>query len=425
MAKVDQRRFDNPSSKWLTARQAAARLGVKLQTLYAYASRGLVTSARGERGRPRLYSNDDIARLKARHDARAGHGPVAGAALRWGEPVLDSSLTAIGPRGPCYRGHAAIDLARSDTPFEAVADLLWTDAAPDASRDWPTPSMGVPAARVVSLLGAETPPIRALYVLLAVLAAREPAMSWHDAPTIASRARSTLRRIAAALALPHGLARARAALEANGMGEIVAVALGARGVKEAGRAINRALVVIADHELNASSFAARVCASTGADLHACLLAACSALSGPRHGGVTAQVEALVFEAKRDDRAAATLRSRAARGDSVPGFGHPLYRDGDPRTAVLLETARELAPREPRLRTIEALVEAAADMAFGAPTVDIGLVALSFALGLGPGAALCIFAAGRSAGWVAHAIEQYEAGFLLRPRARYVGRPSGA
>ena len=105
---VDQRRFDNqPRDEWLDAREAAGRLGVQTRTLYAYVSRGLLRSVAGERGKQRLYARDDVDRLRARHDARAGHGAVAAGALRWGEPVLDSAITAITPRGPVYRGHVA------------------------------------------------------------------------------------------------------------------------------------------------------------------------------------------------------------------------------------------------------------------------------------------------------------------------------
>jgi citrate synthase len=417
--KVDQCRFDNPRSGWATARQAAALLGVKVETLYAYASRGLVTSARGERGRPRRYLRDDLLRLKARHDARAGHGAVAAAALRWGEPVLDSALTAIGPDGPRYRGHTAVALARADIPFEAAAELLWADAPLDPRRRWPEVSFAPSAAVLAKLLRPDCARVAPIHLLLAALAAGPPMPPPRSTEMTMSHARSVIPRVAACLGLPLGPAHVKRALASGAVGDIAATALGATG-GDAGRAVNRALVVVADHELNVSTFAARVAASADADLHACLLAANATLTGPRHGGMTAQIEALIAEARRPDRAAETVRGRATRGEHVPGFGHPLYRAGDPRTAVLFELAHAIAPREARLRVLDALVDAATGMGFGAPTVDAGLVALANALGMVAGSAICLFAVGRSAGWVAHAIEQGEAGFLLRPRARYVG-----
>jgi citrate synthase len=115
-----------------------------------------------------------------------------------------------------------------------------------------------------------------------------------------------------------------------------------------------------------------------------------------------------------------VRERIGRGEALPGFGHPLYPDGDPRARVLLDSAAAIAPRCPALRTLTALAGAARDAGVAPPTVDLGLCALAFALGLPPGSAVSLFVMGRTAGWVAHMLEQREAGFLLRPRARYVG-----
>jgi citrate synthase len=179
-------------------------------------------------------------------------------------------------------------------------------------------------------------------------------------------------------------------------------------------------VVSADHELNASAFAVRVAASAGADLYACVSAGLAALSGPRHGGSCDRVEALVAEAGSAARADAIVRGRMRRGEEIAGFGHPLYPEGDPRAEVLLETARDLAPRAEALSTVTALVDAMRDAGREPPTVDVGLVAIAAVLGLPPGSAAGLFAVGRAAGWIAHAFEQREAGFLLRPRARYTG-----
>ncbi len=234
----------------MSARQGAALLGVKLETLYAYASRGLVTSIRGERGRPRRYLRDDLLRLKARHDARAGHGAVAAGALRWGEPVLDSRLTAIGPDGPRYRGLSAVELARGDVPFEAVAELLWTGAPPEGRPRWAATSLVAPPVRLVPLIAADGAPLAPVQLLLAALSARVPAPGANAAEVVVSEARSILPRMAAALALPRGAAAARTALAAGSVAQIVAAALGAPGADSV-RLVERALVVSADHELNA------------------------------------------------------------------------------------------------------------------------------------------------------------------------------
>ena len=201
------------------------------------------------------------------------------------------------------------------------------------------------------------------------------------------------------------------------------VALGQKPRRLTERAIDQALVLCADHELNPSAFAARVAASTGADLYASIGAALAALSGPLHGGACYRVEMLGAEAGPPSRAAATLDARLRRGDAVPGFGHPLYPHGDPRGRRLLESAHSLAPRPPPLRTLLAIAQAMRERGREGPTLDTGLVALASALGLPPGTAVGLFAVGRAAGWIAHSLEQHAAGFVLRPRARYVGPPA--
>src|SRR6187549_2643470 len=124
-----------PKSAWLTSRQASQRLGVKLPTLYAYASRGLISSLPAEGQRARLYASEDVERLRTRHAARSGHGPVAAAALRFGEPVLETNISNVGADGPRYRGQLATDLCRAGVSFERVAELLWTGTLPDAPGD--------------------------------------------------------------------------------------------------------------------------------------------------------------------------------------------------------------------------------------------------------------------------------------------------
>lgn len=408
---------------------------MKLPTLYAYTSRGLVRSVPGPRGRARRYLRADLERLRARRDARAGHGPVAAGALRFGEPVLDSSITALLPdRGPVYRGHAAVDLAAADVRFEAVAELLWTGgelaSSPEASERtlyfWGPRGFGVPVETLRALVAAPgppssappIPPLSVLSLVVPLLATRDPGRFVTRADAVAPRARTLIVRMAAALGLSARKARTQAALAAHGVAETAAAALGAGCGAEGVRALNRALVLAADHELNASTFAARVAASTGADVYACVQAALATLSGPRHGGAADRIEALVAEIGRPEKAERVVHERARRGEAIEGFGHPLYPDGDPRGASLMELAVALAPDREAVRTCIELVEVVRRSQGGGATLDMGLVALAAALELPPGSAAGIFAVGRCAGWVAHALEHYEAGYLLRPRARY-------
>ena len=418
--------MDSPINRrtYLDARAAAALLGVKPATLYAYVSRGLVRSVESPEGRGRSYLCADLERLKARSDARAGHGPVAGAALHWGEPVLDSALTSIGADGPRYRGHVAAKLAEDDTPFEAVAELLWTGALPPGRPRWIAEGKALPAKRISAMLGAEATPLAAITLAVAALSARDLGRYGAPLATELARARALVLRMAASACLGHAPERSAKATathsRAMGVASTLAFALGGREGREAGRAIDRALVLCADHELNVSTFAARIAASAGADLYACTSAALAALSGPRHGGACDRVEALVVETAHADRARSVIFDRTRRGEPLPGFGHRLYAERDPRAEVLLDLARAIGGRSSALKTILALVKVMREEGREPPTLDAGLVALTAALALPAGSAVAIFAIGRAAGWIAHVLEQRGDPHLLRPRARYVG-----
>ncbi len=176
--------------------------------------------------------------------------------------------------------------------------------------------------------------------------------------------------------------------------------------------LRRAMVLLADHELNASTFAARVAASTGASLAAAALAGLSAMSGPLHGGMAARVENLIEEARRIGPRAA-IEGRLARAGPAPGFGHPLYPAGDPRSAALL------AAFEPSVE-LAALKEAVETTTGERANIDFALVALAQRLSLPRDAPFALFAVARCAGWIAHALEQVATGTLIRPRARYIG-----
>jgi len=400
----------------LSAQEAAALLDVKLPTLYAYVSRGQLASVPGTRGPARLYARAELERLKSRHRARAGHGAVAAGALRFGEPTLESEITDIGSQGPRYRGHSALELAEQGKSFEAVAELLWR-GEPTAAGGWGERRFGLPVSLLAHLASRETAPAAALPLVVSSLALRDRAR--FDAPFDAeiSRARTLIRRMAAALALARGPQAVKRALGASSVAAIVARALGADPSSSTVRQIDQLLVLSADHELNASSFAARVAASTGADLYACVGAALGALSGPRHGGASDRVEAFAAETGTPARARAVIYERTRRGDLVPGFGHPLYPQGDPRATFILAHFRGGSRRA---RILYAIDEAMREAGRERPNLDFALVVAARALGLRAGAAGAIFAVGRVAGWVAHVFEQRQAGYLVRPRARYVG-----
>jgi len=406
----DQSEASEPET--LDAREAAALLGVKPATLYAYVSRGLIESTPGAGGRERRYRRADLEALRER---RRGAG--AAEALRWGDPVLETAITGMSAEGPIYRGRSAVALATADTPFESVAELLWTGALPDDRPGWPAPAP-LDAERLCGLVPADAVPVAWGPVLVAVAAAADPGRFDLRPTSVLARARALVRTLASGLALGFAPERVEAAARAPSVAATVAIALGAEPRPAVARALDRALVVMADHELNASTFAARVVASTRADVYAAVLGGLATLSGPLHGAASDRVEALLAETRALGDARRVVQERDRRGETLPGFGHPFYPDGDPRARVILQAAVDVDPESADLRRLQALAEAMERAGRPAPNVDAALVGLRAALALPRGSAAGLFAVARCAGWVAHALEQYESGAPIRPRARY-------
>ncbi|WP_412028003.1 citrate/2-methylcitrate synthase [Deinococcus yunweiensis] len=400
-----------PDETFLTAAEATTRLGVKPATLYAYVSRGLIRSEAGPPGtRERRYHAGDVqalvARQGARRDPEAAVHDAVGGALDWGTPVLDSALTRIADGRLTYRGHDAAALAQT-VGVETVAALLWTDdmeawtSLPLRARlnlGYPLPaSTELEAlAHALATAGAHDPtaldtrpqagPVTAARVLNLLYATLE---RWHAVPP------------APDLALHARLARAW-------------------GVPGHASLLRRALVLLADHELNVSTFTARVAASGGASLHHVTLAALAALQGPRHG-LAALDAADLLDITARDGAPAALRDVTRRHGHPPGFGHRLYPDGDPRAAALLAALDETQGETHDLHAVRTLCEVMLHATGERPNVDLAMAALVRALGQPPEAAVTLFTLARAVGWLAHALETLGSGRLLRPRARYVGR----
>jgi citrate synthase len=186
------------------------------------------------------------------------------------------------------------------------------------------------------------------------------------------------------------------------------------------RLLNAALILVADHELNISSFTARCTASAGATPYMVVMAGLSALQGVKHGGGVSKAEALLNEIRTPDRAGPLLSRRLKHGENIPGFGHKLYPDGDPRARALLQLMAETLPRSSALSLSNAVIEKARALIGEEPNSDFALAVLARLLNLPEGHGLGIFALGRTMGWMAHAVEQYQSNHLIRPRARYVG-----
>ena len=401
-------------SSYMTAAEAAEALGISRATLYAYVSRGLLRSAPGVGSRQNRYPAADVRRLARRKADGRRAGKVAQKVLDWGVPVLESSITLIAEGRLFYRGHDAIELAREAT-LEDVAALLWectprriadAPAAPIASAQW---------SAWLKLWSAHTPLERSL-VLLPAAAAQMPRI-WAQGRDAQIDTGAVLMRLLAAALMS-------AAPSSEPLHRQFAHAWGLRG-RASAEVLRAALVLCADHELNASTFTVRCITSTGMHLFGAAAGGLAALGGPRHGGETMRVAALLDDAARAPDLHRFLAERLAPDERglaapLPGFGHPLYPDGDPRARLLLDLLGARSAARAPMTELDALARAVADTTGARPTVDFALVALERGLNLPRGAAFALFAAARVAGWIAHAFEQTADGRLIRPRARYVG-----
>ena len=412
----------------MSTAEAAARLGVKPATLYAYVSRGLLGRERSADGRTSTFDPDEVDRLARPGRARRGRRPSV-------ELVVPSALTAIDHGLPWYRGLAVPELART-RGFEEVAEWLWTGRFPDPAPTWQASQPALDAGRrAQAALPPAALPLERIQVIAAALAAGdELRLELHPAAVTAA-GRSLIAGLVDCLPrlAPRspGPGQGRRGRRASGPAlDPIAVRLwgGLSPLEpEAGLvgAVDAALVLLADHELAASTVAARVAASVRADPYAVASAGLAVVSGTLHGGASLGIEDLLDEIDRADQAATVVGTRLRRGERLRGFGHRLYPDGDPRAAALLARLRASAGGSPRMQVVESLLDAAARRGLPDPNVDLALAALAHVAGMTRGAAEAIFATARTAGWIAHALEEYERNTPIRPRALYTGPTPGS
>ena len=383
---------------YYSAAEAAQLLGVSRATLYAYVSRGLIRSEKTGDAHARRYVAADVTRLAQRQAARKDPGTVATEALKWGEPVLESALTLIDDGRLFYRGVEAVQLSKTATLEEAAA-LLWGGPLESSDR----------LASAPIRLPKDLAPLARFQTMLPLAAQQDPA-AFDLAPAGVRRTGLRILRLLTGLALGRAEDSAPVAEQ---------LARGWRCSAAGRRLIEQALVLCADHELNVSAFTVRCVASSGASLYAAVNAGLSALQGWRHGGAVERVDGLLTAC--DERGVGpTVRDVMRQGQRLPGFGHVLYPAGDPRATALIASLEAALPRRPIVRLARSIARHAETHLGERPTLDFALAVIARALELPAGSGLTLFALGRTVGWVGHALEAYERGELIRPRARYVG-----
>jgi citrate synthase len=392
---------------YLSAREASAELAISPATLYAYVSRGLIRSEPSPDSRSHRYRAEDIRGLKER---RAPSPEPRG--LRSFDadlPVLDSAVCTITEDGPIYRGVNCVDLAEKDT-LEHTATLLWDVTAVDPFSADNRPQVS-DEMRAIAEAARRAAPIDRAVAVLALAASADPRAFSRAADGRAMVGGRILRLVVATMlnALP--------SVEPL---HVQIARVWAPDNKPAADLIRRALVLLADHELNASTFTVRCAASTELNLYDAIIAGLVALKGPRHGGAGVLASRLV-KTLVDNDVGPVIRERVALGERFAGFGHGVYKRGDPRAQSLLDAlTRAGAARKFTKEVPERIAEATGEFV----NIDYALAVLVHALRLPVGSELALFAMSRTVGWIAHASEQLQRGKLIRPRARYVGPAPG-
>jgi len=432
----------------VNARTAAERLGVDVRTLYAYVSRGALRRVPGPDGRSSRYDSDELALLARRSRPRTLPRPAASIDL-----VIATRVSTVTDGVVRYRGTDVLDLVKAEEPFERVADLLWQAGPPQTDSGWTLPGTGerpafplpdeIPvlhrfAIAVAAMTGAGISDVAASDVAASDIAAPYVAASDGGVPELATSDVAAVlsthdwpswgRRVIGCLIDTSGPAprdrdhhdHADHADHADLVhnpdralhhdhpddGATVARRLWQRWsplrpTAPRVRALDLALVLLAEHELALSTLSVRVAASARATPASCLLAGLSTLSGSLHGGASRTVHDKL----------------AAREPVVTGFGHPVHRHGDPRVTPLLEAVYAFATPADR-----ELIETAHREAPRPLNADFALGALTYAARMPAEAATAIFAIARVAGWIAHAAEEYEEpplrfrGHAVRPAA---------
>ena len=376
-------------TEWIGASEAAQRLGIKPASLYSYVSRGVLTPRRAADGRASLFDAAEVAGLARRGRPRRAPGGA--------ELVIESELTEISDDHLRFRGYDAITLATSRS-FEDVAGLLWTGSFcdPAAAGPWQATGEAIAAGTAAqAALPPDTYPLERLQVIVPAVAATDRLRLHLDRPAVMAAARGLIAAMVDCLPAVGQGAAADDSIASRLAGKLC-VRPPAAGLLAALRA---ALVLLADHELAASTLAARVAASVRADPYAVVGTGLGAMSGALHGGAALGAEVLVLSAADPADAPRVVGELLRRGERIPGLGHFVYQAGDPRSVLLLDLIRKAAPDSGRLAVAEAVLAEARRRALPAPNIEFALAVLSTVAGMIPGPARPSSPwPGRRAGW---------------------------
>jgi citrate synthase len=402
----------------MSAQEAADELGVKIGTIYAYVSRGLIRSRASEEGqRNRQYSREDVTRLLVRRQMRVSLDPAAKDVFQWAAPVLETGISLI-EDGHLYYCGIPIEQVAMMFSAEELASLVWTENAANAHALFDSgrhPSVKKYRKKLLDL-GIDRDnlfSVPSFQIILPIAMADDPiAFDLREESIALSGAR---------------ILRLLTSLAAGDVAEDISLAeMLQRGWQphdeRSIRFFNMALIICADHQVKLATFSARVAAALGTTPYSVINTGITALAGPQQGGYTETVEVFLDEVKTPDNAVDVISSRLRRSESfpVPGFHNPLYPEGDPRARILLNALYEEYPDSPAIVLAQSIQDTVYRLRGEHPKMEYSLAIFRRHYELPTSSTLGIFALGRIIGWIGHAIKQYRSKQTIQPRIRYTG-----
>lgn len=399
----------------LTAKDAANYLGIKVETLYAYVSRGLLTSQDQNKTRQKLYRKTDLDRLQQSSRTSRKTLQKLSSPISWGAPTFDTAVTKIIETTPHYRGNSLEKLLSYNLNFENICELLWSGTLELSPIHWES---GKTKSLIHSLPTNSYPDFHHYAVKLTMFFIHEFALTTKS-PNSGTNdyhlAKHLLHYISQQISHLRSQ-KPNTKQPTKTIAEALTVSLGTTANRES--IINQLLIICADYGLSSTTFVARIAASTGADLFSCLTAATGALYEPQRGATFAKIETLTqqFQDEKSVQKLAKL-NHDSTGD-IPGF----YAEGigDKRAQLILQLAATL-PKSKSTNLIDHYLQIGQENFSQVPQVELALVRICEGLKLPKGSASAIFLISRISGWCAHVFEQRQSGFSFAPSQRYFGR----
>ena len=409
----DQDPLPGQAERRLSTKEAAELLGVKPETVYAYVSRGQLSSRRVPGGRGSTFDAKEVETLSRRNRRESGGSPGSG-----GELSVRTRITFIDRDRYYFRGVDATELAAHHS-YEEIAEWLWTGRLrPGVTFTAPDAAVEV-ARRAVDALPEHAGPTDRLRVAAIAAAVSDPLRFDLSEEAVLGTARTLIPTLVAAL--PPVLRDDRRR-DDGPLAHRLWTRLSGRKPDEASlRVLDTALGLLVDHDLAASTLAVRVAASAHAHAYAAVSAGLGVLEGPLHGAASGLAHKLLLDVLDRGDAAPVIAEELRAGRRIPGLGHRLYAGEDPRARALFALLEEIPRAEPALIAARDIVATTARHAPLHANVDLALAALTASSGMPSTAGETIFAVARTAGWIAHALEEYgERPLRMRPSGTYVG-----